>query len=138
MLDINGNVRGETQYGTRLGQQAEPVIFIGEWEAMAPLDIFEADGRALEMVIDVYETKEERGERVIAEALPPRQQNNDEGRRLMECLVDAIDTVREKYAGLTWVEKDPNTNVIRRFWTVQDGLYAGWGNMDHGRGEREG
>jgi hypothetical protein len=64
MLDINGNVRDEAQYGTQLGQQAEPVTFVGEWEAMAPLDIFKADGRALEMGIDVYETKEERGESV--------------------------------------------------------------------------
>jgi hypothetical protein len=41
-----------------------------------------------------------------------------------------MNRVKEKYTGLTWVEEDPNTNVIRRFWTVHDGLYAGWGNMD--------
>jgi hypothetical protein len=108
-----------------LGQPTEPVTCVGEWEDMAPLDIFKADGRALEMGIDIYETKEERGQRVLAEGLPPRQQDNDEGRRLMGCLVHAIDRGRKKYAGITWVEKDPNTNMIRRFWTVQDGLYAG-------------
>jgi hypothetical protein len=72
--------------GHELGQEAEPVTYVGEWLAVAPVDIFKADGRALEMRIDVYETEEERRERVIAEESPPRQQDGAEGRRLMDSL----------------------------------------------------
>jgi hypothetical protein len=63
------------------------LTYVGEWLAVPPVDIFEADGRALEMRIDVYETEEERErERVIAEESPPRQQDGAEGRRLMDSL----------------------------------------------------
>jgi hypothetical protein len=62
-------------------------------------------------------------ERVLAEGLPPRQQDGDEGRRLMEHLVDAIDRVREKYAGINMGGERPkhkrDTEILDSTgWTV--------------------
>jgi hypothetical protein len=130
MLDINGNVRDEARYAAELGREAEPVAYVGEWLAVPPVDIFNADGGAFVKKITVYETEEERRNRVVVEESPPRQQDNAEGQMLMTRLVGAMNSFKEKYTGLTWVEEDPNTNVIRRFWTVHDVLYAGWFNMD--------
>jgi hypothetical protein len=130
MLDINGNVRDEARYAEELGREAQPVRYVGEWLAMPPVDIFRGDGEAFEKRIYVYETEEERRNRVIVEESPPRQQDGVEGQRLMNRLVGAMNRLKEKYSGITWVEEDPNTNVLRRFWMVHDGLYAGWGNMD--------